>query len=226
MTILGAIASRDEAVIWADTLLTSRATGAGMGHVCKLAVNSVAGAIGAGRGWGKLASEADAALLAALTLDEAVPLVCSTLRRGAGRHAPANERVGRFSFMGCAYVIAGWSTEAGRMVVWDLDARSNFEPAIATQVLAPMVDLATLSVPTPRDVGAIASRQAAELRARCGYGVGRLAIATITRHGINVLPPSEIALLPCPAAGDGATPASWEGSSEAGAATPSLHSVA
>ena len=206
MTILGAIANRDEAVIWADTLLTNARTRAGTGEVCKLAVNGLAGAIGAGRGWGRLASEADAALLAALTLDEAVPLVSNALRRGAARHAPTSGRVNRFSFMGCGYVIAGWSTEAGRMVVWDLDARANFEPAIATQVLAPMVDLASLAVPTPPDVGAIASRQA-ELARLGGYGVGRLTVAIIMRDGIDILPPQEIAPLPCPAAGDGATPA-------------------
>jgi hypothetical protein len=226
MTILGAVADRDTAVIWADTALTNPRTGNGSGDCCKLAVNGLAGAIGAGRGWGRLATEADAALLAAVGLDEAVPLVCAALRRGAGRLAPRQERVARFSFMGCGYIVAGWSHEAGRMVIYDLDARSNFEPAIASACLVPMVELTGCSVPSLREVASIASRQAAELLARCGYGVGRLTIATITRQGITVLPPQDIVPLPAMAEGDGATPASWEGSSEAGEATPSLHLVA
>jgi hypothetical protein len=226
MTILGAACDRDTAVVWADTLVTSSATGESAGHVCKLAVNGLAGVIGAGRGWGRLATDAEMALLAAPTLDDAVSAVCAALRRGAVRHAPSNERRHRFSFTGCGYVLAGWSDEAGRMVIWDLDARSMFEPAISTRIMAPPIERTSAAMPGLGEVEEIASRQAAELMARSGVDVGRLTIATITRHGITILPPREIARRPGTAADAGATPAPGEGSTGAGEATPSIHLAA
>lgn len=206
-------------MIWSDTLLTNTVTGQPAGECNKLAVNGLALAIGAGRGWGRLASEADVTLLAGATLDAIVPAVCATLRRSAARLAPTGERRARYSFTGCGYLIAGWSHEAGRFVVYDLDARSIFEPALATELLAPAVNRAYMTLPTLAEIATLATEQAGELRARCGYSVGRLTIATMTLRGITIMPPVEIAPPPMPGSGADAAPAPSSGGSGAGEAS-------
>jgi hypothetical protein len=225
MTIQGAIAERDAAVIWSDTLLSRPGSGEPAGHCSKLAINTLAGCVGTGRGWGKLASEADAALLASATLDEAVPAVCKVLRQGAARHAPRCEQIERYSFAGCGYLIAGFSAEIGRVVVWDLDALSNFEPALASAVTMPPVECAGVQIPSLPKVRSMAAEQAVVLRDRCERQVGRLTIAIITTRGITVLPPEEIALLSSPGSAD-AAPAPMEPTPGAGEAIQHIQLVA
>lgn len=140
MTILGAIALDTEtALAWSDSAVFSASAGAPIGHVPKVAVNALACMAGVGVGWNAIAIEGANALAASLGLDELVEELPARLRRVAFRAAPAMERLDSGSFAGCTFVAAGWSRQAGRMLVFEFAATSAFEPWMTTSVIIPAV---------------------------------------------------------------------------------------
>jgi hypothetical protein len=224
VTILGAVCDRDTITMWADDLVTL--AGKPAHHRPKLAVNTSAGVIGVGCGWLSLTEVGATAVIGGADLDTIVPAVMYALRKASSTVISRMPDEQRFRFGAGTYVLGGWSSMAGRMLVYELAAFAFWEPRLATAALSPRLEEGTpWRPPTTRNVGGIAARQAEALALGGGHA-GRLTIATITRQGIGILPPEDIAPLPSGAEGDGATPALREGSSEAGEAIPFIHLAA
>ncbi len=193
MTILGALVGHDYAMAWADSLVTVDHGPAR--HRCKLAVNPLAGVVGTACGWELLADAGDAAVLAAESLDEAVPAVVRALRRASAGAVPQMAPETRFGFYACAYTLTGWSTRIGRFVAYELAGSAFFEPLLTTCTARPRLHAPPPLRPLePAEVAELAAHQAAAL----GAPVGRLTIATLTLGGMQLLPPTEIPPLPVP----------------------------
>jgi hypothetical protein len=184
VTVLGAyLPDHDHAVLWADSEVfrwDGTATGR---HVRKMAVNSVAGVLGAGAGWGDIAGAGDQIVHRAKSLDDAVHLLPGALRQASTQSLnlawPRPE-----TFVNCCYIAVGWSAASCRTLVWRFDAASFFVPIVAAMTLAPMVD-APRAPSCEGGVLELAERQMQLLQDEAGQaGAGHLTIATLSPNGI------------------------------------------
>ncbi len=188
MTILGLVMSGPEhVVVWADTELYGR-NGAPTGFCNKLAVNARAQTVGAGAGMGLLLRCANAAVQEAEHVDDAAERASLALRSNAAAALKAHAPYDPDRFQLNAYLVAGWSPAAGRMLAYRLTATSLFTPVLTPRWATPAVDCFDAFRPgSDGDVRAIARAQMDVFREHNpAGGAGDLTIASLSPAGIFI----------------------------------------
>ena len=193
MTILGARAfAPDLAALWTDSQCLNWSNGQHSRTRNKLVVSGAGVACIAG-GWDSLATEADVVVCMARDLDHAARILperlrqrCMKIIRGEGRDPRDVARQ--------VILLAGWSVQWSRVVVYRLSGPAFFEPVLTTAECQPEVpEFFRLGEPHPEHVTRIARAQMDALRADYPAATGGiLTMATIRPGAITVSRPCDL----------------------------------
>lgn len=183
MTILGLSCTSEIGRVWVDTLTFSERQP--LRYTPKLAVNAVAGVVGAACGWAQLTERFRMEVTKALSLDHLLVALPSALRRASADLA--DRRPDPETFIKNSAVICGFSNRYQRLMGYVLDAEAFFAPEPVTTFASPAVpELDGLEALSFDDVRFIARHQADDLAQHMGQQItGEIFAATVTPHGID-----------------------------------------
>lgn len=179
MTICGALANEDGALVWADTEFFF--PGERTQHRSKLTINAVAGVVATGCGMWDLHLEAQRVVREADCLDAMPEAVADALRRSAFIVAKRHKVDFTRSYAGSGFLLAGWSNSLRRFIVWSFPACDFFEPTIGLEKCWPHVNLEARARLRP-NLPALAARQMEALRRDLPEAEG----GTLTWASINL----------------------------------------